>query len=447
MKPIKVDWTETRNLKNLLELDDELLKTTYYWMSWDVLRRTRNKYRTKARKVASMEKSPEHQPTPELDKLRDLFQRSGIDPEDVQRVNRVNVYQGYMKNADGEFETVDLISAQYVPKQAGLDKADFISQADPVKIAPSRRKPINRDHKVIFCFSDNQIDYRQMDDGELVPTHDERLIQLARMMCKEYQPDTIVNLGDTADFAALSRFPNDSNHFNHSMRPAINRIHQMYAELRADNPQSKIVEVDSNHNDRLKKFILKNFPQAFDLRQAGEDSKYPIMSYPFLVNLEAVGVDWVGGYGAAEYLYGEEYDKPPIVFKHGKIVVSNGSTMAREASMNPETHVVRGHSHRMESFYRTTRNGQYLGYIMLGASCDTTGSVPSYHSAVNENGEIVRHQENWQNSFLIIEDYDGDYVFNHVPVVNGVVRFNGKEYHVKHDNTTDIEPKTKRKKI
>ena len=59
-----------------------------------------------------------------LDKLSELFKRSGIDPDSIQQINRVNVYQGYMKNSDNEFETVDLVSAQYVPKPETTEEAD-----------------------------------------------------------------------------------------------------------------------------------------------------------------------------------------------------------------------------------------------------------------------------------------------------------------------------------
>lgn len=304
--------------------------------------------------------------------------------------------------------------------------SDFISQADPVVIRPDKRRPVKRDHNVIVAFGDSQIDYRLINGVEF-PIHDERALKVVRMLCRDVQPDVIVNLGDTLDLASLSRFPADSSHFNHSMQPAINRVHRMYAELRADNPNARIVEVDSNHNTRLRKFMLKNFPQADMLHQAGTEG-WPVLSYPNLVNLDAVNVEWISGYGAAEYVYGQEYDTPPIVFKHGTTVVSNGSTAAKESKENPETHVVRGHGHRMESHHRTNRAGHYLASIMVGATCSIEGDVPSYHSAVNDRGQVVKTQENWQQSLLVISDYNGEYIFNHVPIRNGVANFNGKRY-------------------
>ena len=304
--------------------------------------------------------------------------------------------------------------------------SDFISQADPVKITPSRRKPAKRDHRLILAFSDSQIDYREI-DGVLHPIHDERALNVVRMMCQDLRPETIINLGDTIDLSALSRFDKDSNHFDHSMQPAFNRVHRLYAELRADNPLSRIVEVDSNHNTRLKKFMLKNASSLFGLHQAGHEEEYPVMSYPFLANLNAVGVEWVSGYGSAEFVYGEEYEAPPIVFKHGSLVGSN--VAAKELVQNPEVHTVRGHTHRPETAHRTMRNGHYLTSMIVGVTCSIEGDVPSVHSAVDDRNQVVKNQEQWQQGLAVITDYqDGTYQFDNILIRNGVAKYNGKIY-------------------
>jgi len=308
--------------------------------------------------------------------------------------------------------------------------SDFISQAAPVKINPSRRRPVQRDHNVIAVFSDTQISYMDIKgDGELTPIHDEGYINIFRQLCKEYQPEYIVDTSDTVDFSNISRFPADSPRFNISLNHSINRAHRMYAELRADNPNSKIIAVDSNHTQRLAKFLMKQVPELYGIRQAGNPSKYPALTYPFLMNFESIDVDWYGGYGSAEYVHGEEYDAPPIVFKHGNSAVANGSTAAKEAKENPETHVVRGHSHRAELFHTTNRSGQYLTSMVIGCGCHTEGHVPSYHSSVDDNGVPVHHQENWSQSIGLIFDYkDGTYDFNHVMVNRGIAHYNGKTY-------------------
>lgn len=309
------------------------------------------------------------------------------------------------------------------------DLAEQFEPAAPANITPSRNKPVRRDHRLLFVFSDAQIDYRRLEDGILEPIHDERAIRAAQLLCKDIQPDTIINTGDTVDLAALSRFKPDSDHFHRTLGPSFQRAHDMYAQLRADNPRARIVEVDSNHNTRLRDFGLKNIPQFHGLKQAGaSEADWPVFSYPYLANLNHLGVEWISGYGSAEFVYGEEYSHPPIIFKHGTTVASNGSTAAKESKENPETHIVRGHGHRIEQHTRTTRAGEYLASIQLGALCRTDGAVPSYHSAVNDRGQVVRRQEQWQQGVLVIRDYDGNYQFDHVPIREGLIYYNGKIY-------------------
>lgn len=336
----------------------------------------------------------------------------------------VKTWEVAMRGQDGEWDTTTLHSYEH-PDPDNL--SERFSPATPAKITPSRRKPQVRDHKVLYVFSDAQIDYRRIND-ELVPIHDERALEVGRMICKDVMPDEIINLGDTVDLASLSRFKPDSDHFHKTLGPSFQRIHDYYAGLIADSPWAKITEVDSNHNTRLKDFFMKNTPDLYGFRRPGDEDQFPMFTYPYMANLGALGINWISGYGAAEYEYGLEYDKPSIVFKHGKTAVSGGSTAAKESRENPYNHVVRGHSHRIEGAYRTNRHGHYLGSFVVGASCKITGEVPSYHSAVDDEGQPVKFQEDWQTGVMVIEDYEGEYVFNQIPIRNGTAYFRGKEY-------------------
>jgi hypothetical protein len=148
------------------------------------------------------------------------------------------------------------------------------------------------------------------------------------------------------------------------------------------------------------------------------------MSYPFLTNLQHLGVEWISGYGAAEFRYADD-----LVFLHGKLATSNGSTASKLSQQNPEVNIVQGHAHRMELHHRTTRAGKYLAAVVVGAACRITGEVPSYHSAVDDLNRPVNHTENWQQGVLVIRDYgEGHYQFDHIPIQHGRAFYNGKEY-------------------
>lgn len=334
----------------------------------------------------------------------------------------VSTWEMMHKNSENEAEVTTLHKYSHITSEA-------FPPATPARITPSRRKPVERDYNSIFVFGDAQIDYRRVIDHdtgkeELVPVHDERAMEVARFICRDLRPGTIVNLGDTVDLAALSRFKPDSDHFHRTLGPSFQRVHDMYAELRADNPDARIVEVDSNHNTRLKDFMLKNMPAMYGVRQAGaKEGDYPVMSYPYLANLNHVGVEYISGYGAAEFEYADD-----LAFIHGTMSTSNGSTAAKLSKANPDRNIVQGHAHRAETHHRTTRLGKQLGAYVVGALCHTTGQVPSYHSAIDDRGQVVRYQEDWNQSVMHIRDYGNGYQFDHILIHDGQANYNGRHY-------------------
>lgn len=321
---------------------------------------------------------------------------------------------------EGHIETLH----KYEFDRNNLEMFEDWKPATPARITPSRRKPIERDHKLILAFGDMQVDFRRMEDNSLVPLHDVGAIEAFQSLARDIRPDELINLGDTVDLSSLSRFNKDSDHFYRTLGPSFQYVHDFYAQLRADNPETKITEVDSNHHKRLTDFVLKQIPDFYGLRQPGTDGKYPIFTYPYLANLEHVGVDWAGGYGAAEYRYADD-----LSFIHGTLAGKNASVAYRLSKANQDRNIVQGHAHSMEMYYRTNRVGKYLGAMVVGALCRTDGIVPSYWSSIDEQGTPLHYQENWQNSVLATEDYgDGDYRFYQIPIVNGVIRYKGKEY-------------------
>lgn len=352
-----------------------------------------------------------------------ILRLHNLNPELAKELTEQGFHVGFIRNKYGEIEYT-------IPLPHAKGKVNHLSDfapATPANITPSKIEPVSRPYKLLYIFSDAQIDFRRLEDGTLDPIHDERALRVGHQLVKDLQPDEIICLGDTIDLASLSRFQPDSDHFQRTLGPSFQRVHDMYAQFRSDAPNAKIIEVDSNHNTRLKNFVMRFAPNMYGLKQAGSKEKYPVLTYPFLANFAPLNIEWVSGYGAAEYIYGQEYDKPPIVFKHGNSAV-NGSTATRESKENPEVNVVRGHTHRMESFYRTNRRGEYIASIIVGAMCRTTGEVPSYHSAVDDLNKVVKYQENWQQSVMVIKDYSGDYQYEHIPIINGKASYNGKEY-------------------
>lgn len=357
----------------------------------------------------------------ELEALAHEFGKAGIDLTalDLSRAKRAGFHVGYIRNAEGEIEYTKPLPHVEFGKEA--DTSLGVQPVEAAIIRRERRKPPVRDHKVIFVFSDAQIGYRRIDD-ELIPIHDEAAIKAMLRFVGDLQPNVVVDNGDTTDFAELSRFGADSDHFQGTLQPSLQRTHNLFAEVTAATPNAeKRVHVWSNHVKRLTDHLLKNAPAFYNIKAAGE--KYPALSYPGLLKLDRVGWDFVDGY-PGEYEYKED-----LAFMHGTFAVSNGSTANKLSKANYGRNVVQGHKHSIESHYHTDRRGRMFGAFVVGALCRIDGAVPSYHNSVGVDNQPVKHYENWQSGVMVIKDYgNGRYQFDQVPIENGVLYYNGREY-------------------
>lgn len=329
-----------------------------------------------------------------------------------EKITKRKEYQGFIKNAQNEIETVDLTSVTYRPE---LDPQDFISQAPPMRITPSRAIKQPRPDVITRYISipDSQIGYRDTQEG-LVTLHDERVIQVARQAIKALQGDVLVMQGDTIDLPELTRFDPDSTHFTpRTLQMGIDRAAQFKGELRADNPHADIHELEGNHEVRLGRFVLKHAMMLHGLRQAG--GQEPLLSYPFLTRNKDLNVEYHDGYPASEYQAEDD-----LLFIHGKEVASNGSTAKKYSDKYPDTNVVFGHVHRHEVHTRTNRRGDPYTSATFGTLARIDGPVPSYGSGVRQNGRPAHTVENWQQGIGVIDRYKNGYNFRFIPILGGV---------------------------
>jgi len=427
MQPYKVTW-EGEDLKNLLTMTNAQLKAHYFWLDFEGLRRTRNKYRTKARKVVEMEKQPEKS-TPETDKLADLFARSGIDPNDILKINRVNVYQGYMKNADGEFETTDLLSVQYTPRSTELTEDMFIHQAKPTIIRPTKSTAKKSSaEKLAIILPDIQAGFRQYEDGTLDPIHDTKALDIALQLIKDCKPDQVVLNGDNLDFPQLGRFAQE-NTFGTTLNATLDYVHQFLAQIRANAPDTKIVYLAGNHELRLSKYIMQYAEKLYGVRQAGTTDR--VLTIPFLLNLADIDCEYRSGYPAAQYWINER-----LKAIHGHTVRPAGKTAAALVNAD-ETSTLFGHIHRHEYAARTAKNFSGARLVIaqsFGCLARIDGAVPSYGSGVDEmTDQPVQNWENWQQGVGAVYYQEGDSSFDTQQITiqthNGYqTRFNGKIY-------------------
>ena len=362
-----------------------------------------------------------------LGALADLLERSGIDPDEVGSVNRVNVYQGFYKDDDGNAHTVDMHGIVLSPKWETGPEWDFVRQAPPSIIRPVKRNATAKKTRTTVILPDPQIGFRRLDSGEMIPMHDEDAMLLALQIARDAKPDTIVNLGDFVDLPEWSSKFLVLPEFVLTTQPAIDRGHRFLAEQRAIAPEASIKLLAGNHDDRLGKAIAKNAMAALRLRRAESPNEMPVLSMPYLLRLEELGVEYVSGYPAGRIqIASGGTGQTPLYAIHGeKLDIAKVAKEERQS-------FIQGHIHRLAHHCMTYEYaGQPETVVALspGCLCRVDGAVPSTRSSVDDRGMPLVRWEAWQQGLAVVEeDEDGFYSIETVQIIGGKAFWRGKRY-------------------
>lgn len=363
--------------------------------------------------------------------LDQLFTEHGIDPSRVTSA-RVSAYQQGQRGSDGESEVLNLGSAAIAFKVGDGVAQDVpewpvVKQADPVVIDfPQVEKP-KRDMGIAVILPDPQIGFRKnVKTGELTPFHDEKAMNVALSITADLNPDKVVNLGDFLDLPNVSRYEQEPA-FYATTQASIDAGYRFLAMERAAAPHAEIYLIEGNHDMRLQRFITKNAVAAFGLSRADSPEEWPVLSLPFLMRMDELGIEYVSGYPNAEV-----YINKGLRCEHGRKHAQRGK-IAHKIMSGESTSTITGHNHHVEIAHRTFVDRGETRVVMgatLGCLCRTDGSVPSARTGLDPNGDVITAQMDWQQAIGVVEyDRDGE-DFNLTPVIikNGTAVYNGKIY-------------------
>jgi hypothetical protein len=172
-----------------------------------------------------------------------------------------------------------------------------------------------------------------------------------------------------------------------------------------------------------------NAMHAVGLRQGGTaPASWPVLSVPYLLRLEELGIEYIAGYPA-----GEKWITHDLVAFHGRRVKSSGSSAAATV-YDENVSSIFGHVHRLELQYRTVRDRQGAK-TLFGASpgclARTDGAVPSTKGSTDPLGRHVPVSENWQNGVAVVTYTDsGEYSIELIHIENGKASFRGQRFGV-----------------
>lgn len=320
------------------------------------------------------------------------------------------------------------------PPIDGSTHWDPITPAKPVQVnvrsVRTALKPAASDWKTAVVFPDPQIGFRKLEDGSLDPFHDDKAMSVALQILdyenSRYGVDEVINLGDFLDLPSQGKYAQEAT-FANTTQLALDAGHEFLAKQRALAPDAKIVLIEGNHDRRLQNFVEANTLSAFGLRRANMPDSWPVMSLPYLLRLDDLGVDYIDAYPAGVHWVADN-----LRAIHGNKVRSGGSTAAAYTNATPHISTIFGHTHRLEIQSVTTydRLGKIRSMaVSPGCLCRVDGAVPSVHGAIGIDGKPAVEWENWQQGVAVIKYKDtGEFFVNLVQIDDGQTVYDGVEF-------------------
>jgi len=264
---------------------------------------------------------------------------------------------------------------------------------------------------------DLQVGFRRdLETNTLTPFHDRDFLSVAIELARAIQPNDITLHGDNMDLADWSDKFVRSPEFYFTTQPAINELSWWLAQLRLACPHAQIYYIQGNHENRMRLAIINHMVAAYHLRPANEKIKLPVMSIPYLLNLDALDIEWVG-----DYPDGEVWLNDSLKCVHGDKARAIPGGSARAILDASDVSVIFGHIHRAESLTRTrhTRKGPSIIRAMCpGCGCRLDGEVPGHTLS-----------QNWSQGLGIAHYDSGSYnSIELVDVKKGMLIYGGKQY-------------------
>jgi len=311
-------------------------------------------------------------------------------------------YEMITKDKEGEAHRHQLHVFEYGNNET--TEKTFLSQASPTTITPYEIKHSKSKNLLLADIPDIHYGLRKLDDGTLRPTHRPEVMDGFLQVMKRERPDVIVIGGDAIDLPEVSKYDLDANDFNDTMQLCIDGLHKYFTRLREDNPNAEIVHLRGNHEMRFNKFMIRNAMPLFGVRPANMPKSWAVNSYPFLLRLDELGINYVDNYKINDRL----------MTTHGELA-SKGSTAAMYLGRYAISMMFH-HDHRRGSERRVFPNGTSIEAFGFGCQADVTGGVPSVHSKIDDRGHVVENYENWNNGGGFVEFSKGDKPFRQYAV-------------------------------
>lgn len=225
-----------------------------------------------------------------------------------------------------------------------------------------------------------------------IPYQDDKAVNCAINYCKSIQPDVII-VDEVHDFYDLSKFDKNPERVN-GTQDEIDIATTYFKQLREACPDSRIILLESNHLDRLRRLLWKDGKAISGLR--------------------CLQVEKVLELAENKMEYMRHFFFRGVLFKHGDLVRKYSAYTAKGEYEKEGCAGASGHTHRLGVHFTTKRGGSYC-WVEGGCLCDL-------------HPEYIKGVPDWQHGITRFTfERDGTQYFPQaIPIINGKLISGGK---------------------
>lgn len=294
----------------------------------------------------------------QLGDIRALLRSRGIDPDEwFVRGGRVNEW-GHNPETGGPYQQlrVDIEPTLGIALPA---RTDGWKAPKPV---PRRR---GRRPELVAFLGDHH-----------APHHDHELHRAAVQWLRDHQPDRIVIVGDLLDYDAVSRHPKNPA-WATTLDECVDSGYAIVRAYRVACPDAKIVVLDGNHEDRLRRAVLANLPGAHGVRRARTDEDpdpQGVLTTPHLLRFDELHVGWADP-GGGDYEHAQVKLNERLAARHGWISKRGAGASALATIEHLGFSCYIGHCHRQGIVESTSHSIDGVPQTIIGVEVGTMARI------------------------------------------------------------------------
>lgn len=239
-----------------------------------------------------------------------------------------------------------------------------------------------------------------------IPFENKPVLSVVGQIAELLKPTYLIQMGDLMDCYHLSDFDQDPNRM-HNLQDEITQARTHLIQMRMRSPDSMMIYLEGNHEERLRRAMWKAKGPMRALMQL--DVVRQALTWPSLLGLDELSVRFIP-YDSKQ---AKQKILPKWILKHGTMVRKFAGYTARGEMERYGRSGSSGHTHRLGMHMRSDHNGAHA-WLETGCCCSLE---PEYMP-----------DPDWQNGAVILtfEPETGAFQAEPVFVHNGLAVWRGR---------------------